>query len=156
MVSVQVASDVGEAARWRPLLRRAIRAALKAAAYDTRAAVEVSVRLTDDEVIRQLNRDYRGMDHATDVLSFSMLEGTPMPEASETVLGDLVISLSTARRRASRQGWPMEAEMALLAVHGVLHLVGHDHQQAGPRRMMRALEGAALQAAGFDPAVVGR
>lgn len=96
-------------------------------------ACEVSVLLTDDAEIRQLNRDYRGIDAPTDVLAFAMREGEDN-DINPILLGDLVISLETAARQASTNGGlsgilgNLETEAALLAVHGVLHLLGYDHQ----------------------------
>lgn len=94
---------------------------------------EVSVLLTDDADIRQLNRDYRGVDAPTDVLAFAMREGEDN-DITPNLLGDLVISLETAARQAATKDGlsgirgSLETETALLAVHGVLHLLGYDHQ----------------------------
>ena len=108
----------------------AVRATLKA--HDAEPC-EVSVLLTDDVDIRQLNRDYRGIDAPTDVLAFSMREGED-GDVNPSLLGDLVVSLETAARQASTTdglagvGGNLETETALLTVHGVLHLLGYDHQ----------------------------
>ncbi len=108
----------------------AVQATLKAHDAD---ACEVSVLLTDDADIRQLNRDYRGIDTPTDVLAFAMREGED-PDINPILLGDLVISLETAARQTgtkdglSGMRGSLETEAALLAVHGVLHLLGYDHQ----------------------------
>lgn len=108
----------------------AVQATLKA--HDAEA-YEVSVLLTDDADIRQLNRDYRGIDTPTDVLAFAMREGED-PDINPILLGDLVISLETAARQiGTKDGlsgmWgSLETEAALLTVHGVLHLLGYDHQ----------------------------
>ena len=94
---------------------------------------EVSVLLTDDVDIRQLNRDYRGIDAPTDVLAFSMREGED-GEVNPSLLGDLVISLETAARQAAKRDGlsgtcgNLNTETALLTVHGTLHLLGYDHQ----------------------------
>ena len=96
-------------------------------------ACEVSVLLTNDADIRQLNRDYRGIDTPTDVLAFAMREGEDS-DINPILLGDLVISLETAARQATTKDGlsgtrgSLETETALLAVHGVLHLLGYDHQ----------------------------
>ena len=108
----------------------AVRATLKAQDAEP---CEVSVLLTDDVDIRHLNRDYRGVDAPTDVLAFSMREGED-GDVNPSLLGDLVISLETAARQAStRDGLGgvcgnLETETALLTVHGMLHLLGYDHQ----------------------------
>jgi rRNA maturation RNase YbeY len=82
---------------------------------------EVSVLLTGDSFIRNLNQRYRGMDSSTDVLSF--------PQEDPTVLGDIVISVETAKDQAERANWPVASELALLAVHGLLHLAGWDDEE---------------------------
>lgn len=94
---------------------------------------EVSVLLADDIDIRQLNRDYRGIDAPTDVLAFSMREGED-GDVNPSLLGDLVVSLETAARQASTKNGlsgvcgNLETETAVLTVHGMLHLLGYDHQ----------------------------
>ncbi len=85
---------------------------------------QVSVLLTTDRKIRQLNRQFRGMDKATDVLSF------PAPKAvAGEVAGDLAISVPTARRQAREQGHTLAAEIKVLILHGLLHLAGYDHER---------------------------
>jgi probable rRNA maturation factor len=90
--------------------------------------VELSLVLCDDARIQALNRDYRGKDAPTDVLSFSMREGEEA-EADDPVLGDLVISLDTAARQASELGHTLEDELRVLTIHGLLHLLGYDHER---------------------------
>ena len=108
----------------------AVRATLEA--HDAEPC-EVSVLLTDDVDMRQLNRDYRGIDAPTDVLAFSMREGEDS-DVNPSLLGDLVVSLETAARQASTtDGFSgthgnLETETAVLTVHGMLHLLGYDHQ----------------------------
>ena len=116
----------------------AVRATLKV--HDAEAC-EVSVLLTDDVDIKQLNRDYRGIDAPTDVLAFSMREGED-GDVNPSLLGDLVVSLETAARQAStRDGLGgvcgnLETEAALLTVHGMLHLLGYDHQTQEEAKIM--------------------
>ncbi len=92
---------------------------------------ELSLRLTDDQEVQALNRQYRQQDKPTDVLSFAALETeTPQPEEIQSqplYLGDIVISLDTAQRQALTQHHPLETELAWLAAHGLLHLLGWDH-----------------------------
>lgn len=92
---------------------------------------EVTLRLTDDGEIQALNRDYRHQDRPTDVLAFAELDiDSPLGEALESepsYLGDIVISVDTASRQAQQQGHPLEIELAWLASHGFLHLLGWDH-----------------------------
>jgi probable rRNA maturation factor len=87
---------------------------------------ELSILLTGDEEIHRLNQSYRQRDRPTDVLSFSQREGDfPAPAA---VLGDVVISIDTANRQALERGHPLEAEILELLAHGLLHLLGYDHE----------------------------
>jgi probable rRNA maturation factor len=108
-------------------LARAVRAALDAEGHPEG---EVTVLLTDDAQIRELNRVYAGVDAPTDVLSFSARGGDPAfivaPEAA-AYLGDIVISVPYAARQAAEQGHSLAAELRLLVVHGTLHLLGYDH-----------------------------
>jgi len=90
---------------------------------------EVSVLLTDDAEIRSLNRQYRGIDKPTDVLSFSQLEGDAVPPRNgPLILGDIVISLDRTREQAGDSGVSVEKELRRLFIHGLLHLVGYDHE----------------------------
>ncbi len=101
-----------------------------------RADDELTVVLVDDARVRTLNRDFRGKDTATDVLSFPQLEGgdddsDPRPaDAPPALLGDIVVSVDTARRQAASGGWSLEEEIVRLTVHGLLHLLGFDHERS--------------------------
>lgn len=117
--------------------------ALAALAVRDLAEAELSLVLTDDATIRQLNRDYRGIDTPTDVLSFAQREAEG-PFAD--ILGDLIISLPTARRQARERGHSLAAEVRILMVHGLLHLLGYDHESAEQRTEMAAAEQALLAA----------
>jgi probable rRNA maturation factor len=97
---------------------------------------ELSIVLCDDAFIRTLNREFRGFDRATDVLSFSQ-DGAGA--GGSTLLGDVVISLETAARQARRRRGGLLEEATALLVHGVLHLAGHDHERAREAREMAAL-----------------
>ena len=98
---------------------------------------ELSVVLVADREMRALNRRYRGRDRATDVLSFAQREGPG--GAPDGLLGDVVISVDTARRQAAARGDSLGRESERLLIHGVLHLVGYDHERsaAEARRMQR-------------------
>jgi rRNA maturation RNase YbeY len=102
-----------------------------------RADAELSVLLVSDRVMRRLNREWRGKDRTTDVLSFSQQEGPG--QAPTTLLGDVVISVATARRQAAERGDALGLEGERLLIHGVLHLLGYDHERsaAEARRMQR-------------------
>ena len=93
-----------------------------------RSEAELSIFITDDEEIGSLNRIYRAIDRPTDVLSFSQLEGEG-PIIAPHLLGDVVISWETAQRQAMDLGHTIQFEMKRLLVHGVLHLLGFDHEK---------------------------
>ncbi len=129
------------------------RAALAALRTEGAPRAEVSILLTDDEVVWQLNRDYRRQDKPTDVLSFAQRDsvaGAPAPRkrtAQREVLGDVVISVDTAARQAAERGASLADELAHLAVHGVLHLLGYDDETEHGAETMRLRESVALAAA---------
>ena len=91
---------------------------------------ELSVLLSDDKNIRTLNKQYRGIDQTTDVLSFSQSKKEET-EPSSHLMGDVVISTVTAKRQASEHGLTLEEEIVLLLIHGTLHLLGFDHERSG-------------------------
>ena len=106
----------------------------------------ISVTLVDDAAIRALNREHRGKDKPTDVLSFP-LDPPPRrashardPGSPERLLGDIVISIDTARRQAADYDAPLQRELERLLIHGLLHVLGHDHLEPGERARMEAEE----------------
>jgi len=125
--SVRLSVEVGRGAHAGRVLRAAARENLAA----LRLSRELSVMLVSDRRMRALNREWRGKDRPTDVLSF------PQHGAS---VGDVVISLDTARRQAREGGWSLAAELRRLLVHGLLHCLGHDHHTAAQARRMAAAE----------------
>jgi probable rRNA maturation factor len=120
-------------------LRAAVLAAL---ALEGRRAGEVAVVLADDAKLRELNRQWRDLDRATDVLSFGYDEG-----GDDEVDGDIAVSLERVRDQAKRFRVTQGRELARVVVHGALHLAGLDHQGAAERRRMRAREDRVLRAA---------
>jgi probable rRNA maturation factor len=132
----------------RGLLESTVVATLEHEAVTPPAAL--TVVLSNDEQIRQLNRDFRGLDEVTDVLSFSA--GTPMPGAAHRTLylGDVVISTPYAARQAVAGGHGLIAELQLLAIHGVLHLLGHDHAEVEEKKRMWAVQAAILTRLGIQ------
>jgi probable rRNA maturation factor len=112
---------------------------------------QLGIVLTDDEEVRALNRKYAGDDYATDVLSFSLREGEDFarPDATER-LGEVVISYETAEKQAREAGQNIEDEIAHLLVHGILHLLGHDHSEPEQESAMRAKERSVLSEVGFE------
>jgi probable rRNA maturation factor len=119
-----------------PAAETAVRTAITAAAHVVSAAGEVSVRLTDDAAIRVLNRDWRGIDGPTNVLSFPHASG----KAAPAFLGDIAIAYETVAREAAGEGTPFLHHLAHLAVHGFLHLMGYDHQTDSQADAMEGLE----------------
>lgn len=130
----------------------------------------LSLTLVDDAAIRELNREHRGKDSATDVLSFPIhashdwvpqsLTGAPPSKAArppraeplgspERLLGDVVISIETARRQASEYDASLQDELYRLLIHGILHVLGHDHELAAQRRVMVAQERRLAKAIGL-------
>jgi len=140
-----VLSNVQEKIAITPKMNQTVTAVLDKAAQllAIDAQAEVSVVFVDDEYIRELNRQFRGKDCSTDVLSFALNEGDE-PEIldgpEETLLGDIVISLETAIRQADDFGHSLERELAYLTVHGVLHLMGYDHEAEDAKAEMRRQE----------------
>ncbi len=123
-------------------------------AHGVFGAVELSLVITDDAEMRELNRRYRGIDAPTDVLSFSQQEednghetdAFPTLLAVARPLGDVIISGDRVREQAREYGHAKRRELAYLAVHGLLHVLGHDHETEVGQRGMRAAEEAALTA----------
>ena len=105
---------------------------------------ELSVLLTDDRGIQDLNRAHRDKDKPTDVLAFPMHEGTPDPRG---ILGDVVISLDTALRQATSRRRPLIEEVRFLLAHGLLHLVGYDHASPAEKREMVGMTRVLVRAA---------
>jgi len=110
------------------------------------------VLLTDDEEIARLNKDYRGIDGPTDVLSFSQIEDGGLAGFAdieeEILLGDVVISIDTAQRQASEQGRALDDEIDTLLAHGILHLLGYDHENTEDAMKMFARQEEILSQTG--------
>ncbi len=126
----------GEVVRWAHRLLGVLRGQEALADPPT----ELSIVLCDDAFIRPLNRDWRGRDAATDVLSF------PLDEPGN--LGDVVLSVETASRRCEPGQWALDDELLFLLIHGLLHLLGHDHEEPDERAVMEAAEQALWTALG--------
>ena len=114
------------------LLERAARTALEHEAQSLES--DLSIILTDDARLHELNLNYLGVDAPTDVLSFPASETDP--ETGARYIGDILISIPRAQAQADAAGHPLEAEVQLLVVHGVLHLIGHDHAEAEDKARM--------------------
>ena len=155
-------------------LRSVVEVGLEAAGQEQ--GVQVSLLVTDDDMLRELNRQFRGLDEVTDVLSFSMEHaghwegesGQPedrfmkpgdtdefawsLPPGELPPLGEVVLSFPQASRQAAEHGQPIDRELAHLIIHGLLHLVGHDHEEPEELERMQSLERAGLEAVfqGFE------
>jgi probable rRNA maturation factor len=138
------------------LLEQAIAATL--AAEQVAEPIEISVLVTDDAALHALNRDYRGVDAPTDVLSFGDVEEEPAagpaafvrPPGAPRYLGDLAISYERVIAQADEYGHSRERELAYLAVHGTLHLLGYDHELGDAEAaLMRAREEAVMEQIGL-------
>ena len=116
---------------------------------DVAAPAELSIVFVDDGAIQILNRDYRATDAPTDVLSFAQQQADDFvaPEGASTHLGDVIVSIETARRQATEFAVPLDDEVAHLVVHGILHILGYDHEDPTDEATMRAREDAVLGAA---------
>ncbi len=128
--------------------------ALEFAGFDHPAA-EISIVLTDDDFIRTLNRDYRGKDKATNVLSFPQLDGNGPALPGPVTLGDIVIAFETVRTEAEDSGKGLHDHFVHMIVHGTLHLLGHDHEQDDEAAVMEALEIEILLALGVENPYTG-
>jgi probable rRNA maturation factor len=132
------------------IARRAVDAALAEAGRPYNEDAELAVILADDERLKDLNRDWRGKDQPTNVLSFPAAEGEEIETAP--LLGDLVLAFETVESEAEREGKSFDAHFAHLVVHGTLHLFGFDHMSGEEADEMENLERAALARLGIaDP-----
>ncbi len=145
-ITVQIEEPFGDAVD-RAWVRRSVRAALSVASFERPA--ELSLVVAGDETVHALNAQHRGIDRTTDVLAFPLAESrddvafaSPLGEAVH--LGDVVVSLPRAREQAADHGHSLETELALLVVHGVLHLLGYDHENDEDETQMREAEKRAM------------
>ncbi len=152
-ITVEAEVPVTSLADKAALIRKAVKTALEAEGGTV--LCEISVLLTDDTGIQEINREQRGIDAPTDVLSFPMLEltpGTPLhttewaePDTGLTYLGDMVLSLDRIAAQAVEYGHSQQRELAYLTVHSVLHLLGYDHlDEEAQKAQMRGREEAIM------------
>lgn len=161
MIVVELAAEGWPEHAWQALAERAVAAALAASPHAALAAtdttIEIAVRLTSDDEVRTLNRQYRQQDKATNVLSFPMVQADLIESLSNTddgevLLGDIVLARDVCTHEAVERGVPLEDHAAHLVVHGVLHLLGHDHMDDANAEAMEAIERAAMASLGLhDP-----
>jgi len=147
---------------WDALAAGAVNAAIRRTPHGglltTPASVEISVRLTSDNEVRSLNREYRRKDEPTNVLSFPMVEPNLIDtigrksDLAETLLGDIVLAHGVCAAEADERGVSLEDHTTHLIVHGALHLLGYDHMTDDEAEAMEAIEHAALADLGIaDP-----
>jgi probable rRNA maturation factor len=127
------------------LLERAAKVALEHQAQSLDS--ELSIILTDDARLHELNLNYLGIDAPTDVLSFPASETDP--ETGARYIGDILISVPRAQTQAEAAGHSLESEVQLLVVHGVLHLIGHDHAEAEEKARMWKAQAEILERLGL-------
>jgi probable rRNA maturation factor len=148
-VDVEAASPlwrmIGDAEK---IVRDAIEASLELAGARVIGGAEIGVRLTDDSEIRTLNRQWRGVDAPTNVLSFPAV--APDQVASAPLLGDIVVAYETTQRESNDEDKAFADHFAHLVVHGFLHLLGYDHLEAGEAERMEALERRILARLSID------
>lgn len=135
MIHIEISEDSADA-RLEEILVPAVKAALKQ--QEAEPSSEISILLGDDKLLSQLSQKHLGEGHATDVLSFPGNEINP--ETGKPYLGDIAISLARAKAQAEAMNHELEAELQLLVVHGVLHLLGHDHAGQKERTLMWAAQ----------------
>jgi probable rRNA maturation factor len=143
---------------WQSVSEKAVLAALNVAPYahlpETSAAVCISIRFADNAEVHALNRDYRGKDNATNILSFpmvqpDMLEMVANTDDCEILLGDMILAQEICVSEAEEKAIPLPQHVAHLIVHGTLHLLGFDHMDDTEAEAMEALEVKALASMGL-------
>lgn len=142
------AGDWGVLGDCQALAERAIAAAIEAAGCRLLPGAELSILLSDDATIRNLNRDWRGKDKPTNVLSFPAVEPDRLP--TSPMVGDVALAFETVAREAVADGRTLEDHVIHLLVHGFLHLIGYDHETSAEAEAMEALEIRILATLGVD------
>ena len=159
-VAIEADEEWDSRTSWEELVTRAARAAVAESAFPQLGAsvrpVELSVRLTSDDEVRQLNAHWRRKDQPTNVLSFPMAEAYELEqgdeEGPELLLGDVIVAHGTCKREAEEKAIPVADHAAHLVVHGTLHLLGYDHDDPSQADDMEAREVRALARIGIaDP-----
>jgi probable rRNA maturation factor len=143
-----------ESVNWEMVANAATNAVVVVEGLTIPPTAEVSIRFSSDAEVQTLNRDYRGKDKPTNVLSFPMLDANELAnlaksEVPEILLGDIVLACETCGREAADKGVTLEAHAAHLIVHGMLHLLGYDHIDDDDAQEMETIETAAMAALGL-------
>ena len=152
-IDVEFSVENGLAGKWdEARIRTLVRAIVSRELPEAQHAV-ISLHLVGDDTIRALNREHRGKDAHTDVLSFPLHDPNGMrfvlPPDQPAHLGDVVVSLPRAAEQARDFGHSLDRELGYLVAHGVLHVLGYDHEEEADRRRMRQKEEEALRPLGF-------
>lgn len=155
MIKVDISDEAGEmSSEAVRLIEKVVRQAAALEGYEENA--EVSVVVVDNAEIRRLNKEFRGIDDVTDVLSFPMMEFLGDPPAAErefeqdSLLGDIVFSFEKAREQADEYGHSIEREIGFLVAHSMLHLFGYDHESKQEEREMFAKQEKILGSLGLN------
>lgn len=153
LIDILVSADCWpDDAGYEETIVRAIEVAAEAAADPASSDAEIAVMLTDDDGIRTLNRDWRGLDRPTNVLSFPAAQPAGDADDAPHMLGDIAIAYETTRREAEAEHKPFAHHLSHLAVHGFLHLIGYDHETDDEAEEMEGLEREILAQIGIpDP-----
>lgn len=138
--------SIGRISTKKSLLRKAAMSTIQTASPGDNLVCTILV--SNDNYIRNLNKRFRGVDAPTDVLSFS--SENEDDNSSDQYLGDVVISYPTALRQAGETGHPVDHEICLLVIHGVLHLLGYDHQDLGKKKLMWSVQKQVLESLDID------
>ena len=146
MIDVCAQEGLSPSQQERAWIARGVEAALRC----LKRTGGVTVLLVTAGEIRRLNAAYRGVDSVTDVLSFPASEGEAIAAPPDGYLGDLAVCRSRAAEQAERYGHPLERELAFLAVHGTLHLLGFDHMTAPQEEQMRARQREIMKELGLE------
>jgi probable rRNA maturation factor len=160
--TTDLASPLWPAADWDALAAAAVAAALDQTPHghlaSSSASIEIGIRLSDDAEVQALNRAYRGKDKPTNVLSFPMVQADLIEtlgntDDGEILFGDIILAAQTCMGEAREKGWPITAYCQHLIVHGLLHLLGYDHETGDhDAAIMEGLETAACRRLGLpDP-----
>ena len=145
MINIQVADPYNELVD----VQKLELAAVAALQYEAENIIpDLSIVIEDDSRLRELNKEFLEIDEPTDVLSFPSGEEAPDPETGRVYLGDIIISYPRAEEQAIAAGHPLLAEIQLLVVHGVLHLLGHDHAEPDEKALMWAAQAEILRILG--------
>lgn len=146
MNKIEIFNETNEEIKELEDVRRVIDIAIKNQKLDN---LEFNIIIVDNEYIHNLNRDYRGIDRPTDVITFALEDNKDFIEVDHRILGDIYISLDKAKEQAEEYGHGFKREICFLACHGFLHLLGYDHMKEEDEKVMFGLQEEILNEAGI-------